>query len=327
MIVKYFELKKNVIQDKKFFLLYGKNEGLIQETIKTSLKPILSKNIFYYEEKEILDDINSFKDKLVNKSFFENEKLIIVKRTSDKLFKLIEELIQKNIEDVSIIFVANLLEKRSKVRNFFEKSKDTICVALYEDNIQTLSLIAQKFLRERKINISQQDINILAERAKGDRINLNNELEKIANFSLNKKKISINEILKLSNLSENYDLSELVDSCLSKNKKKLNKILNENNFSQEDCVLILRIFLSKLKRLLTLHLDPNIKINIEKALSSHKPPIFWKDKEVVKQQIQLLNLEKTKELVRKTSQIELIVKRNPHISINVTTDFILNEAT
>ena len=327
MIVKYFELKKNVIQDKKFFLLYGKNEGLIQETIKTSLKPILSKNIFYYEEKEILDDINSFKDKLVNKSFFENEKLIIVKRTSDKLFKLIEELIQKNIEDVSIIFVANLLEKRSKVRNFFEKSKDTICVALYEDNIQTLSLIAQKFLRERKINISQQDINILAERAKGDRINLNNELEKIANFSLNKKNISINEILKLSNLSENYDLSELVDSCLSKNKKKLNKILNENNFSQEDCVLILRIFLSKLKRLLTLHLDPNIKINIEKALSSHKPPIFWKDKEVVKQQIQLLNLEKTKELVRKTSQIELIVKRNPHISINVTTDFILNEAT
>ena len=327
MIVKYFELKKNVIQDKKFFLLYGKNEGLIQETIKTSLKPILSKNIFYYEEKEILDDINNFKDKLVNKSFFENEKLIIVKRTSDKLFKLIEELIQKNIEDVSIIFVANLLEKRSKVRNFFEKSKDTICVALYEDNIQTLSLIAQKFLRERKINISQQDINILAERAKGDRINLNNELEKIANFSLNKKKISINEILKLSNLSENYDLSELVDSCLSKNKKKLNKILNENNFSQEDCVLILKIFLSKLKRLLTLHLDPNIKINIEKALSSHKPPIFWKDKEVVKQQIQLLNLEKTKELVRKTSQIELIVKRNPHISINVTTDFILNEAT
>ena len=160
-----------------------------------------------------------------------------------------------------------------------------------------------KFLRERKINISQQDINILAERAKGDRINLNNELEKIANFSLNKKKISINEILKLSNLSENYDLSELVDSCLSKNKKKLNKILNENNFSQEDCVLILRIFLSKLKRLLALYLDPSINTNIEKALSSYRPTIFWKDKEVVKQQIKILDIEKTKELVRKTNEI------------------------
>ena len=210
--------------------------------------------------------------------------------------------------------------------NFFEKSNNTICVAFYEDNIQTLSLIAQKFLRERKINISQQDLNILAERAKGDRINLTNELEKISNFSINKKTIGIDEILKLSNLSENYDINELVDSSLSKNKKKLIKIINENNFSHEDCVLILRIFLSKLKRLLVLYLDPNIQTNIEKALSAYKPPIFWKDKEVVKQQIKILDIEKTKELVRKTNEIELIVKKNPSISINVTTDFILNQA-
>ena len=124
---------------------------------------------------------------------------------------------------------------------------------------------------------------------------------------------------------ENYDISELVDSSLSKNKRKLNKIMNENNFSQEDCVLILRIFLSKLKRLLALYLDPNITTNIEKALSSYRPPIFWKDKEVVKQQIKILDIQKTKELVRKTNEIELIVKKNPSISINVTTDFILNQ--
>jgi len=138
--------------------------------------------------------------------------------------------------------------------------------------------------------------------------------------------LGIDEILKLSNLSENYDISELVDSSLSKNKRKLNKIMNENNFSQEDCVLILRVFLSKLKRLLALYLDPNIKTNIEKALSSYRPAIFWKDKEVVKQQIKILDIEKTKELVRKTNEIELIVKKNPSISINVTTDFILNQA-
>ena len=326
MIVKYFDLKKSIIQNKKFFLLYGKNEGLIEETIKNSLKPILPKNVFNYEEKEILNDNDSFKEKLINKSFFDNEKLIIVKRTTDKLFKLIEELIPKNIEDISIIFIANTLDKRSKIRNFFEKSDNTICAAFYEDNIQTLSIIAQKFLREKKINISQQDLNILAERAKGDRINLTNELEKISNFSINKKNISIDEILKLSNLSENYDISELVDSSLSKNKKKLHKIMNENNFNQEDCVLILRVLLSKLKRLLTLYLDPNIKTNTEKALSSYKPPIFWKDKEIIRQQIKILDIEKTKELVHKTNEIELVVKKNPSISINVTTDFILNQA-
>ena len=326
MIVKHFELKKIDLKKINFFLLYGKNEGLIKETINNSLKPILPKNIFNYEEKEILDNIDDFKEELFNKSFFENEKLVIIKRTTDKLLSLIKELIDKNVEDLSIIFVANTLDKKSKIRNFFEKSKETICIAFYEDNIQTLSLVAQKFLRKRKINISQQDLNLLAERAKGDRINLKNELEKIENFSLNKKNIKINEILKLSNLSENYDISELVDNCLSKNKKKINKILNENNFSQEDCVLILRIFLSKLKRLSKLYLDPDIKINIDKALSSYKPPIFWKDKEIVKEQIKILDFQKIKELIYKTNEIELIVKKNPNISINVTTDFIVNQA-
>ena len=325
MIVKYFDLKKNIIQNKKFFLLYGKNEGLIEEIIKNSLKPLFTKNVFYYEEKEVLEDVNNFEESLINKSFFENEKLIIVKRASDKLLNLIKKLIEKNFEGITIIFISNVLEKRSKIRNFFEKSDNTICVAVYEDNIQTLSSIAQKFLREKKISLSQQDLNILAERAKGDRNNLTNELEKIANFSINKKTIKIEEILKISNLSENYDISELVDSSLSRDKKKLIKILNENNFNQEDCVLILRIYLSKLKRLLALYQDPNIKTNIEKVLSSYRPQIFWKDKEIVRQQIKILNIEKTKELVHKTNEIELIVKKNPSISINVTTDFILNQ--
>ncbi len=326
MIVKFFEIKKINLKNKKYFLLYGKNQGLIEETIKETLKPKLPGNVYNYEEKEILENISSFKENLVNKSFFESEKLIIIKRTTDKLFSLIEELIDKNIEDISIIFIASALDKKSKIRNFFEKSKITICIPFYEDNIQTLSLVAQKFLREKKINISQQDLNILAERAKGDRINLNIELEKIANFSSKRKSIATNEILKLTNLSENYDISELVDSCLSKNKKKINKILNENNFNREDCVYILRIFLSKLKRLLKLYLDPNIKINVEKALASYKPPIFWKDKEIIKHQMKVLNFEKIKELVKKTGEIELIIKKNPDISINVTTDFIINQA-
>ena len=98
MILRSFESNKIDLQKNKIILLYGKNEGLIEETIKNSLKPILPKNVFNYEEKEILDDNESFKENLINKSFFDNEKLIIVKRTTDKLFKLIEELIPKNIK-------------------------------------------------------------------------------------------------------------------------------------------------------------------------------------------------------------------------------------
>ena len=84
---------------------------------------------------------------------------------------------------------------------------------------------------------------MLVERCRGDRLNLYNELEKIENFLKYKKQINLEEILKLTNLSENYDLSELVDYSLIKNQKKTLNILNENNFANEDSILILRTFL------------------------------------------------------------------------------------
>jgi len=201
-----------------------------------------------------------------------------------------------------------------------------VCIAFYEDNNQTLSLLAQKIMRDKNINVSQQLINIIVERAKGDRINLKNELQKIENFSRNKKNISIDDVLKITNLSENYDISELVDSCLSKNKKKLIRILNENNFNTEDCILILRTFLSKLKRLIELHLEINNKKNIDIVISSYKPPIFWKEKDVVKQQIKAIKFDEAKTLMVKGNEIELLMKKNPQFSVNITTDFIINSS-
>ena len=326
MIIKYFELKKKKLNENKFFLLYGNNKGLIDETIQETLKPILPKNIFTYEEAEILKNIENFRDNLINKSFFENEKLIIIKRVSDKFFKVIEEVIKENIDELSLILIADNLDKRSKIRSFFEKETNTVCIAFYEDNNQTLSLLAQKIMRDKNINVSQQLINIIVERAKGDRINLKNELQKIENFSRNKKNISIDDVLKITNLSENYDISELVDSCLSKNKKKLIKILNENNFNTEDCILILRTFLSKLKRLIELHLEINNKKNIDIVISSYKPPIFWKEKDVVKQQIKAIKFDEAKTLMVKGNEIELLMKKNPQFSVNIATDFIINSS-
>ena len=326
MIIKSFELKKKNLKDKKFFLLYGNNKGLIEETIQETLKPILATNIFSYEEADILKDVENFKENLINRSFFENEKLIIINRVGDKFFKIIEDIISKNIDDLAIVLIANNLDKKSKLRTFFEKELNTVCVPFYDDNLQTLAFITQKFMRDKNINISQQLINIIVERAKGDRINLKNELQKIESFSKNRKNISIDDVLKITNLSENYDISELVDNCLSKNKNRLIKILNENNFSSEDCILILRIFLSKLKRLTKLHLELSNKKNIDAVISSYKPPIFWKEKEIVKQQVKALNYKEIKDLIIRANEIELLMKKNPQFSINITTDFIISSA-
>jgi len=325
MILKYFEIKKTNLNNKNYFLLYGNNKGLIEETIE-NLKKIINKNIYHYEESEIINNLENFYESILNKTFFDNQKLIIIKRVSDKIYKIIEEIISKNIGDISIILTSEKLDKKSKLRIFFEKNLNTLCIPFYEDNTQILSLIANNFIKEKKINLSQQNLNLIIDRAKGDRSNLKNELEKIELLAKTQGKIDINHILKLSNLSENYDFSELIDSSLSKNKKKLIKILNENNFASEDCIIILRILLSKLKRLLKIKALYRTNRNVEVIINQYKPPIFWKEKEIIKQQINIWSYEKIKDLIIETNNIEYLIKKNPQIAIISTTNFVLNSA-
>tara|TARA_Y100000389_G_scaffold149357_1_gene148665 strand:- start:2243 stop:3253 length:1011 start_codon:yes stop_codon:yes gene_type:complete len=324
MIVKFYELNKKKLSN-SFFLLYGKNKGLIEETINNILKPKLPKNTYNYDEIEILKDTENFLDSITSKSFFDDEKLIIISRGSDKIFKIIEEIIQNKIGGISIIIKCNLLEKKSKLRNFFEKNKSTICIPFYEDDAQTLGQIAQNFFREKNINISRENINLIVERSNGDRINLNNELDKIEFFSKDKKNINLDQILKLTNLTENYSVSELVDNSLIKNKKKIITILNENNFTQDDGILILRIFLFKLKRLLKIQKEIKTVKNVDSAISSFKPPIFWKDKSIIREQIKTWSYDQIKKLIIKTNEIEYQAKKNPLISLYIITNFIMEQ--
>ena len=325
MIIKSFELNKINVKSSNFYLFYGENEGYKNEAIEKIFNINISKNIYRYEEKEILDNFESFFESIQSKSFFEKEKLIIISRVSDKIKNIIEEIIEKNIEDIKIVLNSGILEKKSKLRSLFEKNKNTICVPFYADSNQTLSKIINNFFREKKIIVSQEKINLLIDRCRGNRQNLRNELDKIDSFVKNKKNINIDQIMKLTNLAENYNVSELIDSYLAANFKKTINILNENNFSIEDCMLITRTLLVKSKRLYKLLLEINNNKSIEEAISSFKPPIFWKDKEIVKQQINNWSLSRTENLIYKTNELELLIKKNSYNSINILSDFIINQ--
>ena len=326
MIIKSFELNKIKLNDYNFYLFYGENEGLKEETIKNLFEKNYLNKIHRYEEKEILDNINNFFNSILTKSFFDDEKLIIINRTTDKIKELVEELIEKNPENIKIILNSKNLEKKSTLRKIFEKEKSIICVPFYEDNNQTLNSIINLFFRNKKIPISQQLINVLIERSRGDRKNLNNELKKIENYLLNKKNLNLQEIIKLTNLADNYSASELVDHSLAKNTRKTVSILNENNYSDDDNIIIIRTLLAKLKRLIKIYELVDEKNNIEQAISASKPPIFWKDKPLVTQQIRSWNKEHLKNLIYKTNEIELLIKKNSSIAKNILADFIINNS-
>ena len=326
MIIKSFELSKINYTKNHFFLFYGDNEGLKDEIIKNLFEKNYKDKIFRYEEKEILNNTNNFFNSVLTKSFFDNDKLIIINRTTDKIKTDIEELIEKDPKDIQFILNSKNLEKKSTLRKLFEKEKSLICAPFYEDNNQTLNAIISQFFRNKKIPISQQLVNILIERSRGDRKNLNNELEKIENFLLNKKNIKIQEIIKLTNLAENYNASELIDYSLAKNTRKTINILNENNYSDEDNIIIIRTLLTKLKRLVKIYDFVDEKNSIDKAISLFKPPVFWKDKPLVTQQLKLWEKNELKNLIYETNEIELLIKKNSSIAKNILSNFIITNS-
>ena len=324
MIVKSYELSKLKL-DNKFFLLYGKNEGHKIDLINKLIKG--KKVITTYEEKEILDNSDRFIESILTNSLFENEKIILIKRGTDKIFKIIEDLHKKNVQDLVIIINSENLEKKSKLRSFFEKDKKNICIAVYPDNVQTLSKIISIFLQEKKISISQENINLIINKCNGDRNTLRNELEKIEFFSKSHKNITTEHIIRLTNLTENHSISELIDNCLAKNTKKTIGILNENNYSSDDSIIILRTLLYKAKKILNLRDEYEINQNMNLTISSAKPPIFWKDKEITKKQITNWTTKSVKKLIYNLSDLEFLIKKNLDNSIKLITDFIIEQSS
>ena len=325
MLIKSYETRKINLYKNPFVLLYGKNEGFKKEVKNNLLK---NKNITVnLEENEILENPNNFIESLLTKSLFEEEKIIFINRITDKFFKIFAEIWEKKIEKLIIIIDSDNLDKKSKLRSFFEKDKNCICVPFYPDTQQTLSSIAIEYLKIKKIPISNSNLNMIVNKCNGDRKNLLMELEKIELYARAGKKIDTDSLTKLTNLIENHSVSELVDNCLAKNKRKTINILVENNFSNDDCIIITRTFLAKLKKILKLSIEYKKNKDVNLTISSAKPPIFWKEKEITKQQILRWSPHNIRKSLYKINNIELQVKKNYERSINIIIDFILDQVS
>ena len=325
MIFKSYSIDYKKIILNNLILIYGKNEGLKNEIIKNLI--INKTNVYVYDEKNILDKEELFYEEVLAKSLFEEEKVIIIKRVSNKIFKLIDDILNTKIDGTKIFLNAYELEKKSKLRSLFEKEKDLACIPVYPDNESTLTKIAFNFLKTKKISISQSNLNQIVSKSSGDRENLLNELHKIENYLKNGKKLTNENLLKLINLSENYSIEELVNNCLAKNKIKTIRIFNENNYTKDDCILISRTFLIKLKRILRLKIEYEENKDLSLTISRAKPPIFWKEKTIISEQLQKWSLIDLKSLIYKTNEMELIMKKNFNNSLKIISDFLIQQST
>ena len=323
MIIKSFEFEKIKSKNYKSILLYGVNQGLKDEIIKSTILKDFSGEVLKYDETEAIEKSEIILESFLNGSLFDKQKIILISRCSNKIYSFIEKFLEKEISQAMLVLNSENLDKKSKLRALYEKSKDLVCVPFYEDNQQSLGIFANKYLQNKNIKLSREILNLIIERSQGDRGNLKNELQKIENLSLSKKNISNKDIIKITNLAENYTVFELVDNYLAKNQKKVSNIINENNFENDDSIIILRALLSRSKRLLKLKNMQNVNKSIDDTIAVCKPPIFWKEKDIVKKQMSNWSEDEVKKKIFEISNLEILIKKNSS-SINLVSDFISN---
>ncbi len=307
MIYKSYILEQNLdhIKDCKLFLFYGENIGLKNE-FKKKIKELYSKEDFInLFQDDVLKNKEILINEIANKSLFRENKIIFIQHANDKILEILENIIE--ILDKEKIFVfSDILDRKSKLRSFFEKNNNFGLTACYNDNEISIRKIITTSLKDFK-NLSPEIINLIQQNANLDRNKVNNELDKIKSCFLDKK-LDITKIEKLLNTKTNEDFNHLKDEALNGNKIKTNRLLADTIFGEENNIYYLNLLNQRLNKLNEINKIKRDNNNLEEAVSNIKPPIFWKDKPIVMRQIKKWDNLKIKKALNKTYETEIKIK-------------------
>tara|TARA_B100001123_G_C15308972_1_gene1023665 strand:- start:1010 stop:2041 length:1032 start_codon:yes stop_codon:yes gene_type:complete len=327
MIIKSYEIEKKISTLLKYnlFLLYGENNGLkkdIRKIINFNLKKKKSNiELLSTYEEDILENKENFYNSIYSGSLFSDQKIITINNGTDKITSLIEDILNKKNENVLLIIFSQILEKKSKLRNLFEKETNTICVPCYLDNERDLQNIAQFELQKSNIMISREAINLLIEKSNQDRESIKNEIEKIKSYSYEKKKINLDEIKSIINFSGEHKSDVLINECLCGNISQFKKITSQLYLNSINQIFLLRILSNKIERLIKMKEFEKDYKNIDNLVNEIKPAIFWKEKPVIKKQLSLWNFIELKKVFNEISNIEFLCKKNPQLSTILSFNF------
>ncbi len=317
MILKSYLVEKDITLLDKYFitLIYGENIGM-KDDIKNEIKKFFNDyEKITFTQDEILKDYRILNEQVDNTSLFSQKKIIFISEISDKIKDLISEILENRKSDIKIFLFAQNLDRKSAVRRNFEKNKEVGIIACYQDNERTLSDYVRKNLEGYR-GLSQQMINFLISNSGLNRKTLFHEIKKIKSL-FSDKNIDIKKLPELLNNNNNLDFDDLRDYCLSAEKEKLNYSLGSVAFQNENAYFYLGILGARIEKLLNLNYLLKKEKNLDKAIDTIKPPIFWKDKPIFYKQMKKWNIKKLKEAKGTLFKTELEIKKNANLNNNV----------
>lgn len=314
MIYKSYLVEKNIdhIKD-KFVLFYGENLGMLndfKENIKTANSEV---EIIKFDNDDIIKNTEHFFKEVLNFSLFEKKKIFFINNANDKILSTIEEIGQK-IDQQKIYLFSSLLDKKSKLRSFFEKSKRHAIIPCYLDNEISIKNIILNKLKNFK-GLSPENINLITENCNNDRVKLNNELNKI-NLFFQDKNLKKEELMSLLNVKVHDDFNALRDMAIKGDKTNTNKLLNNSIIDADKSTYYLAFVNQRFGKLLSICELQKDK-NIEQILNSIKPPIFWKEKPIILEQLKKWNIKRIKKVQSDIYNLEIKIKTTSTIDKNI----------
>ena len=313
MIYKSYLLEKNrkSIYSQKAFLFYGENEGLKNEFKKIIKTENTNSQSLNFNQEEIIKNSNLLINEITNKSLFEDSKIIFIDQVNDKILHILDEEVIKSLDKEMIFLFTGILDKKSKIRNYFEKSNFCGITACYKDNEITIKKIISEKLNKFK-GLTPQILNLIIDNTGLDRNKINNEIEKIESCFLDKI-IDANKLELLLNIRANDDFNQLKDDALNGNKVNTNKLLGDTVFEPENNIFYLNSINQRINRLKEIEELKDKNLNLEVLLSNLRPPVFWKDKPMLIEQSRKWNSNKIQSALNKTYNAEIEIKSNASI--------------
>jgi len=309
MIYKSYLVEQNInILKKDVILIYGENDGLKSDLKKKLRLSNSSTNIKNTTQEEILKSQNIFFEDFLNNSLFDEKKIYFIEQVNDKFLSIVQE-IEKRSDGQKVYLFAPVLEKKSKLRNYIEKSKKIDVIPCYIDNEITLKNIIRERLKDFK-ELTPESMNIMLDNSNLNRVSLNNELDKVETYFIDKK-ISLSSLVELLNRNDNLDITSLKDSALNGNKQKTNRLLNDTVLENDKIIYYINLLYQRLNKLNEILSVKNLPL--EKTIDNIKPTIFWKDKPVVKEQAKRWDQTKINLMLKKIFNFEIMIKSNSNI--------------
>ena len=311
MIFKSYLVESNLslLKDKNIILLYGENNGLKDDIKKSIIEKNKNKEIIRLTQDDILKNNSLLDNEIMNLSLFDDKKIILIDNITDKSFSLIEKNVSQN--NCLICLFSGVLERRSKLRNLFEKEKTLGLIPCYEDNEITLQNYIKNYLKNIK-GLNQEIINFIINNSNKSRDKIKNELDKTAVYFM-EKEINISELRQLLNLDENDNSQRLRDTAILGDKRLLNDLISKTQINEQDNMIYIRGLLNQFTKLAEiLEINKTTK-NLTKAIESLKPSIFWKDKPMVLGQANKWEINKIKTTINELTDAEILIKSSTDI--------------